>query len=182
SNSFGGSRLPRKLTPVTLPPGRLRLATRPNLTGVAADHEDDRYRRARCLDRECRGGGDRGDRCHPTVNQIGCQHWQLVVSPLCPAVFNPQILTLDVAGLFQALAERRRVVCERLRRATMQKPNHRHRALLRPRRERSCCRAAEQRDERAALHDAILRLRKLRMSGTISSALSSSAKCPVSIR
>src|SRR5262249_30909739 len=74
SNSFGGSRLPRKLTPVTLPPGRLRLATRPNLTGVAADHEDDRYRRARCLDRECRGGGDRGDRCHPTVNQIGCQH------------------------------------------------------------------------------------------------------------
>src|SRR5262249_23659632 len=56
-------------------------------------------------------------------------------------------------------------------------------ALLRARRKRPRSRhAAEQRDERAALHDAILRLRKLRMSGTISSALSSSAKCPVSIR
>jgi hypothetical protein len=32
-NCFATNRLTRKLTPVTLPPGRLRLATRPNLTG-----------------------------------------------------------------------------------------------------------------------------------------------------
>src|SRR5262249_7288808 len=131
-----------------------------------ADHEDHRYRRARCLDRECRGGGDRGDRCHPTVNQIGCQHWQLVVSSLCPAVFNPQILTLDVAGLFQALAERRRVVCERLRRATMQKPNHRHRALLRTRRERPSRHATEQTDELASLHSMTSSARASSVAGT----------------
>src|SRR5262249_53099417 len=130
-------------------PWSVEAGDKAKLDGVAADHEDDRYRRARCLDRECRGGGDRGDRCHPMVNQIGCQHWQLVVSPLGPAVFNPQVLTLDVAGLFQALAERRRVVCERLRRATMQKPNHRQRRLLRARRDRPCRRTAEKRDELA---------------------------------
>ena len=35
----------RKVTPVTLPLGRFRLATRPSLTGSAAGHEDDRHRR-----------------------------------------------------------------------------------------------------------------------------------------
>ena len=43
-----------KVTPVTLPPGRLRLATRPALTGSPAAREDDRDRRGRGLGRERR--------------------------------------------------------------------------------------------------------------------------------
>src|SRR5262249_61297633 len=35
SNRFAPNTALRKLTPVTLPPGRLRLATRPSLTGAA---------------------------------------------------------------------------------------------------------------------------------------------------
>src|SRR6516165_637670 len=46
----------------------------------------------------------------------------------------------------------------------------------------SCWHARNRGVSSKSLHDAILRLRKSRMSGTISSALSSSAKCPVSIR
>ena len=50
------ARAVKKLTPVTLPPGRLRLATRPSFDRVAAAVEDDRNRRGRRLGRECRRG------------------------------------------------------------------------------------------------------------------------------
>src|SRR5262249_23295490 len=99
------------------------------------------------------------------------------------AVLDHDVLALDKACLLQALTEGDHEVHSVSERGVPQEPNHRHPRLLRARRERPRDRyAAEQRDERAALRGAILRLRKLRMSGTISSALSSSAKCPVSIR
>ena len=70
-----------------------------------------------------------------------------------PAGFDRQVLTIDIAGLGQAFAERRYNIDIRLRGTGVQKSDHRHRALLRTRRERPRSRrAAEKRDELAALH------------------------------
>src|SRR4029450_12085834 len=43
-------------------------------------------------------------------------------------------------------------VCKLAGQFAAEKPNHRHRRLLRPRRDRPCRRTAEQRDELAAFH------------------------------
>jgi len=43
---------------------------------------------------------------------------------------------LDVAGLLQALAECPQAVCERVSRLAEEEPDHRHRRLLRARRQR----------------------------------------------
>src|SRR5262245_2780356 len=73
-----------------------------------------------------------------------------------PAVFDRDILALDIAGFGQALTEggsHRRV---RPGRRTVEKPDHRHRRLLRPRRERpSRRRAAEERYELAPVAHSI---------------------------
>src|SRR5262249_22005704 len=70
---------------------------------------------------------------------------------LGPAVFDRHIVAFDEAGFAQALAKcggKRSVSCWRF---TVEKPNHRHGWLLRTRRERPRCRAAEERYELAAL-------------------------------
>ena len=56
-----------RLTPVTLPPGRLRLATRPSLTGSLPVCEHDRDRRGRRLGRERR----RADRRSAAITATG---------------------------------------------------------------------------------------------------------------
>src|SRR6516164_9380253 len=99
--------LSRKFTPVTLPPGRLRLATRPALTGSAVTANTigmavvaalaaravasppiaaitDSWRRTR------------------SAAKVG----QTVVLTLCPAVLEDDITAFDVTDLAQALVER----------------------------------------------------------------------------
>src|SRR5215831_2313888 len=72
------------------------------------------------------------------------------------AVFDQDVLALDEARFLQTLAERGDQVREVGERGVPQETNNRHRALLRPRRERPCGhRAAEQSDELAALHHSI---------------------------
>src|SRR5262249_57739874 len=63
---------------------------------------------------------------------------------------------LDIAGISEAVAEAAQQVPERVRRLSVKKADHRHRRLLRVRRERPRRRAAEQRDERAAVHSEAL--------------------------
>src|SRR5262249_31319246 len=70
---------------------------------------------------------------------------------LSPAVFDPHILALDIAGVFKALAKRAQTVRLRIRRSGLEIPDHRHLRLLRARRERPRGRTAEQRDEIAPL-------------------------------
>src|SRR6516162_4586322 len=72
-----------------------------------------------------------------------------------PAVFDRYILALDIAGFGQALTEGRSHRRVRPGRRTVEKPDHRHRRLLRARRDGPCRRAAEQRDERAPPHHSI---------------------------
>src|SRR5262249_29980951 len=69
-----------------------------------------------------------------------------------PAVLDCHVLTLDVAGLLQALAERGHKRRLSLWRCAVEESDHRHRRLL-----CACCKrprshAAEQRDELAPLH------------------------------
>src|SRR5262245_50168431 len=72
---------------------------------------------------------------------------------LRPTEFNRVVLTLDKAGLTQAAPERFHKWYERSGRRAVEKSNHRHRRLLRPRRERPRrCRTAEKRDELAPFH------------------------------
>src|SRR5262249_61048087 len=61
-----------------------------------------------------------------------------------PAVGNRHVLALDVAGLLQTQAKCAQTVRLRIRRCGGEETNHRHRWLLRARRERPRSRAAEQ--------------------------------------
>src|SRR5262249_43050268 len=85
---------------------------------------------------------------------------------LGPAVLHCDIAALDVAGFVETLPDRVELAGSFTVRAAEQ-ANHRHRRLLRPRRERQRrCRAAEQRDERAAVHSITSSARATRVAGT----------------
>src|ERR1700730_2712837 len=95
----------------------------------------------------------RSDHRHLTAYQIGCEVGQSVGLVLRPAIVDRQILAFDITSFFQALAERAQAVwVVKVGRIDAEKPDHRHRWLLRTRRERPGRRAAEKRDELAALH------------------------------
>src|SRR5947209_6415750 len=103
---------------------------------VAADREDDRYRRSCRLGCNCRGGLGRSDHCHLTAYQIGCEVGQSIILPLRPAILDRHVPALDMAGLAQALAECSHKVCSVSRRRAAEEPDHRQRRLLRTRRAR----------------------------------------------
>src|SRR5262249_55607454 len=89
------------------------------------------------------------------------------LSPFSPAEFDGHIAALDVSGFAQALAECLQAFDGRLRRTGSEKPDHRHRRLLRPRRERPHSSATEQRDELAALHSITSSARASSLSETV---------------
>src|SRR5262249_21826391 len=76
------------------------------------------------------------------------------------------VLALDIAGVFETLAECAQKVPECVRRLIVEKPDHRHRRLLCARRERPSGRAAEQRDEIAPLHSITSSERASSVGGT----------------
>src|SRR5262249_8743842 len=88
-------------------------------------------------------------------DQVGRQTRQSLRAIICKAILDCYILTFDKPALGQALTE-----CGHKVRGTgscgaSEEPNHRHRRLLRARRERPRDRAAEQRDELPASHYSI---------------------------
>jgi hypothetical protein len=115
-------------------------------------HEDNRNYRGCCLCWPyCRAIRD--DHRHLMANEVGRQQRKSVVFVIRPAVFDREVLALDIASLFQAPMERGQEGCVLAGWPTVEEPDHRHRLLLRVRRERPRgCRAAEQSDELAALH------------------------------
>src|SRR5437588_11944444 len=78
----------------------------------------------------CRGGVRRGDHCHLTAYQIGCEIRQSIVSVLRPAILHRHILALDVAAFLHALPECGHKACSAGKRRTAEKPDHWHRRLL----------------------------------------------------
>jgi hypothetical protein len=83
-----------------------------------------------------------GDHGYLTLNEIGRERRQAIQSSLRPAIFDRDVLTLDVTCLVQATAERGHGGSERLRRLSIQESDHRDCRLLRPRPERPRRRAA----------------------------------------
>ena len=157
-----------EVTPVTLPPGRLRLATRPSFDRIAAGREHDRNRRGRGLGRKRRadrtGCDDHG---HLAAHQLGRQRRQPIVLTFRPAEFDRDVLALDVAG-FLSGPRGTRPRTRRVRRATPLSRNPITGIA-------GCCaraasgqrrRAAEQRDELAPPHSITSSARASSVGGT----------------
>src|SRR5262249_50299600 len=118
--------------------------------------EDDGDRRG------CRPGGERwretsacdnhGDLSPHQFRRQCRQPIELIVGP---AVFDSDVLALDKACVFQALAESTQPGRVSIGRRGVEEPDHRHTRLLRPRRERPCgYTAAEKCDEFPPPHGA----------------------------
>jgi len=111
------------------------------------DRRGCRFGRQRRMDTS--GRDDRGDL---TANQFIREGRQSIKLIPGPTVFDGNVLALDIAALFETQTECAKQVRVRVERCAVEKSNHRHRRLLRARRERPRRRPAEQRDERAPLH------------------------------
>src|SRR5262249_11926499 len=110
-------------------------------------------RRGCRLRRQRRRGGCRGQYGDLATNQIGGERRKSVIAAFRPAILDRHILALDIAGLLQTLMKRAYHGCEAVGQSAVEEPDHRHRRLLRARRERPRGRrAAEQQYELAALH------------------------------
>ena len=121
----------KKLIPVALPPGRAKLATRPNLTGSSATLRDRRGRGFR--HRGCSGEGGRGNHGPATADEVGHERRQAIVFALQPVVLDHHVLGLDVAGFVEGLTERSAKARGFLRRSGADKANDRHGRLRRAR-------------------------------------------------
>jgi hypothetical protein len=119
---------------------------------VVAAREDDRDRRGRGLGRHGRGA-IRRDHRHLATDQVGCHGRQPIVHAIRPAILDCDIAALDMTGFVQALPERAHAIRIPVSRCAVEKPHHRHRRLLRARREwPRRCRAAEQPHELPPSH------------------------------
>jgi hypothetical protein len=120
---------------------------------AASDGEDDGDRRGCGLGREHGGeASGRGDHRDLPADQLGRQLRQSFELIIGPAVFDRHVLALNKAGVFEALAKSAQPSGMPIERLRVEKPDHRHRGLLRPRRERPRGRrAAEKRYELATM-------------------------------
>src|SRR5262245_46600285 len=119
---------------------------------VSANAKGDRDRRGRSFGRKRRRIANRSDNADATADEVGHERRQAVVLAAEPAVLDGHVLALYVAGFGEAFTERACMAGGAIERPTADKADHRHRRLLRARRERPASRAAESQDERAALH------------------------------
>src|SRR6516162_323692 len=95
---------------------------------------------------------DRNNNVYAVLHQSGRQCRQAIVLAFGQVVDDRDVLALDISGLFQPLEKRRNQMAGAFDRCAPQEPDHRHRRLLRARRERPCHSAAEQSDEFASFH------------------------------
>jgi hypothetical protein len=123
---------------------------------IIGDDENDRDRRGRILGRERGGTGRCDDHSDPSARQVGGQRRQSIELILGPAVFDRDVLAFDIACFLEALAKPPHEVRDSISRSGIEKPNHRHRRLLRARRQRPKQRrrrgGAEERDEIPPFH------------------------------
>ena len=153
SSRLGISSTLKGLKPVRLPPGRARLATRPAATGSLMPSEDDRDRRGRNFRGQCR---TEIAACHDQIDlaadEIGGQCGQPIIAAFRPAVLDRHVLSLDIAGFAQSLAERGHQGRKRTGRRAAEETDHRERLLLRADQERIRRRAGENHHEIPASH------------------------------
>src|SRR5262249_33772801 len=103
------------------------------------------------LDCDCSFAPRHRDHAHLTADQIRRQFRQTIETARQP-IFDCNVPAIVVAAFRAAPAERIQEIPTRTGHKGAEKPDNRHLPLLRSRRERPRSRAAEQRDEIAALH------------------------------
>src|SRR6516165_11688774 len=86
------------------------------------------------------------------MHKIGGERGQSIVLSVSPPIVQGDVLTLDEAGIIQALPDHPDEARVDGRRTGAEQSDHWHRRPLRARRERPRGRTAEQRYERAAPH------------------------------
>jgi hypothetical protein len=131
-----------------------QIAARPREAGnktkpdrIIGDDENNRDRRGRILGRERGGTGRCDDHSDPSADQVGRQRRQSIELILGPAVFDRDVLAFDIARFLEALAKPPHEVRGSISRSGIEITDHRHRRLLRARRERPRKhRAADERD------------------------------------
>src|SRR6516162_5591181 len=118
------------LKPVILPPGRARLATTPLPTGSPTWVKTIGIVEVVPFAARAAGGAaHRHDQVDLAADEVGGQRRQPIIMALGPAVFELDVLALDVAGFTQSLMERTAEVW-RGREGT-ELADYRHRLLLR---------------------------------------------------
>src|SRR6516225_10292848 len=134
-------------------PGSIKAVVETKLYRIGADAEDDGNRAGCSLGRErCCRAARCGDDGHLALHKLGHQCRHTIELILCPTIFDHDIAAIDETGFAEALTKCRGEMGASIGGALMEKPDHRHRRLLRERCERPRSRAAEQRDEVAASH------------------------------
>ena len=121
---------------------------------IFSDIEDDGDGRGGRLGRQRRlDPPDRDDHRDRPAGQFARQHWQPVELVLGPTVLDRDVLAFGITALLQPWLKPAQASAVTSGDCGCDEADHRHRRLLRARRERpSSCRAAKQRDEFAPLH------------------------------
>jgi len=126
---------------------------KPKLHGIGGDVEHNWDARGGSLSRESRKQPGRDDHGDSKLDQISRQRWQSVSLVSRPAIFDHKVPAFNIADFVQTPSEASQPRGVRLRRPVVQISDHRHRGLLRARRERPRnCPTTEQRDELAPPH------------------------------
>src|SRR5262245_31846292 len=132
---------------------------------VGTGDEDDRNRLCCGLSCKYAGWSQRTDHRYAALHEIGRHCRQRIITICYPPVLDRHVLTFDITYFGKTAAEcgiePHRIG---LRQAT-EISDHRHRRLLRARRERPRRRAAEERDELAAIHSITSSARPMSGSG-----------------
>jgi hypothetical protein len=122
------------------------------LDRVIADNEDDRDCAGCFLDREGHSrAAHRDDHCHVAAHEFGSRSVQPIDTVFRPAVFDRDVLALDITDFLQALPKCAvKTKGDGVGCCGFDEPDHRHCRLLCPSHQRRRhARAAEERDERA---------------------------------
>src|SRR6516165_1637078 len=138
--------------PCDVPAWSIEAGDKPKLYGIGPSLEHDRNCRGRSLGSECGRGAGPGDHSDPPANKISGQGRQSIVVFLRPAVFDRDIPPLDIAGFLKTFTEGSHKERVSSGCSAAEKPDHRHRRLLRARRQRPRRRGADECDELAAFH------------------------------
>src|SRR5262249_35939593 len=134
-------------------PWSAQAGNKAELNRVGAHFEDNRNGRGRrlCCNRSRRAG--RGNHAHIALDQVSDKGRQAFIVSLCPAIFDRYIAAFDETDFAYPGEKGGQWRVRPTGRGRIDEPDHRHRRLLRTRRERQCRgRAAEQRDELAPVH------------------------------
>src|SRR5215469_12917694 len=128
ASRFATNSVPKIFTPVRLPSGRARLATRPSLTGSSAATKRIGIVAGRLLTYGY-------DYCDPSASQIDSKSRQSIHFIIGGTVQDRHVVALDKACVLQALLESAQMLLDLQYRS--EEPYHRHR-LLRAHHERPC--------------------------------------------